>query len=139
MSPVLVLSILDCRVRALESRVSNECNVAFERYCSSTDTPDDILMQLFEEVDNQQSIEVDPAPTLPNVGENVEMESEVPAESEANVNTDTYGYVLAIDNLDMNVRHSFQRVDRTTQSMHLCHAFAALNRINTSGLEDGSM
>jgi len=106
---------------------------------SSTDIPDDILMQLFEEVDNQQCLEVDPAPTLANVRENVEMELEVPAESETNVNTDVYGYVLAIDNLDMNVRRSFQRVDRTTQSMHLCHAFAALNRIDTSGLEDGSI
>jgi len=53
--------------------------------------------------------------------------------------TDTYGYVLVIDNLDMNVRRSFQRVDRTTQSLHLCHAFAALNRIDTSGMEDGFM
>ncbi|XP_065900155.1 uncharacterized protein [Dysidea avara] len=96
-------------------------------------------MQLFEEVDNQQCTEVDLTPTLPNVEGNVQMESEAPVEPVAIANTDTYGYVLAIDNLDMNVRCSFQRVDRTTQSMHLCHAYAALNRIDTSGLEDGSM
>ena len=51
--------------------------------------------------------------------------------------TDGYGYVIVIDNLDMNVRRSFQRIDRSTESIHFCHAFAVLNRFDTSGLEDG--
>ena len=47
------------------------------------------------------------------------------------------GYVLCIDNVDMNVRPSFQRVNRTTESYHFCHAYAAKCRLNTSGLQDG--
>ena len=46
------------------------------------------------------------------------------------------GYVLVIDNVDMNVRRSDQRVDRTTQSYHYCHGYAVLNRVNSSPLGD---
>ena len=53
------------------------------------------------------------------------------------VSTDGYGYVVVIDNLDMNIRRSFQRINRSTESMHFCHAYAVLNRFDTSGLEDG--
>jgi len=50
--------------------------------------------------------------------------------------TDGYGYVIVIDNLDMNVRRSFQRIKWSTESMHFCHAYVVLNRFDTSGLED---
>ena len=50
---------------------------------------------------------------------------------------DSFGYVLVMDNIDLNVRRSFQRVDRSTQSYHFCHAYAVWNRINTSVLSDG--
>jgi len=50
--------------------------------------------------------------------------------------TDGYGYVIVIDNLDMNVRRSFQRINWSTESMHFCHAYAVLNRFDTLGLED---
>ena len=50
---------------------------------------------------------------------------------------DDNGYVLVIDNLNMNVRRSFQRINRSTESIHFCHAYAVLNRFDTSGLEDG--
>jgi len=50
--------------------------------------------------------------------------------------TDGYGYVIVIDNLDMDVRRSFQRINRSTESMHFCHAYVVLNRFDTSGLED---
>ena len=46
------------------------------------------------------------------------------------------GFVLVIDNIDMNVRPSEQRVDRTTSSYHFCHAFALQNRVNSTLLED---
>ena len=48
-----------------------------------------------------------------------------------------YGYTLTIDNIDMNVRRSFQRLDRTTQSYHFCHVYAALNRMDSAMLEYG--
>ena len=38
----------------------------------------------------------------------------------------------------MNIRHSFQRLDCTTQSYHFCHVFTALNRVDSAMLEDGS-
>ena len=46
------------------------------------------------------------------------------------------GFAIAIDNLDMNVRRSDQRVGRTTQSYHFCHGYAALNRVDSTKLED---
>ena len=117
----------------------------------STDIPDDIIRQLFDEIDNDLNIDVDPTLTLSNTAESAPVQSygPVPGESVAATNAvattnavgattaENYGYVLVIDNLDMNVRRSFQRIDRTTQSMHICHVYAALNRIDTSGLEDG--
>jgi len=33
------------------------------------------------------------------------------------------GFVLVIDNIDMNIRRSDQGVDHTTSSYHFCHAF----------------
>jgi len=126
-----------------DEEVSNDIGINVMEH-DSTDIPDDVLMRLFEEVDNQQCTDNDSIPTLPvaSAEQNVRMESEVPMESMTDttiVDADIYGYVLVIDNLDMNVRRSFQRVDRATQSMHLCHAFAALNRIDTSGLQDRAM
>ena len=50
---------------------------------------------------------------------------------------DGFGYVLVMDNNDLNVRRSFQRIDRSTQSYHFCHAYAVQNQINTSVLSNG--
>ena len=46
------------------------------------------------------------------------------------------GFVLVIDNIDLNVRRSEQRIDHTTLSYHFCHTFALLNRVNSTPLED---
>ena len=46
------------------------------------------------------------------------------------------GFVLVIDNIDLNVRRSEQRVDHTTQSYHFCHAYALLNRVESTQLPD---
>ena len=56
---------------------------------------------------------------------------------EPSLSTDHFSFVLIIDNLDMNIWRSFQRIDRTTNSYHFCHAYALENRINTSTLSDG--
>ena len=53
------------------------------------------------------------------------------------ISQSSFGYVNVIDNVDMNIRRSFQRSDRTTKSHHFCHAYAVLNRIDTSTLSDG--
>ena len=46
------------------------------------------------------------------------------------------GFVLVIDNIDINIRRSNQRVDRTTQSYHYCHGYAVRNRVNSTPLAD---
>ena len=46
------------------------------------------------------------------------------------------GYVIVGDNVDKNVRRSFQRVDYQTQSLHYFNAYAVLNRVDFSGLPD---
>ena len=46
------------------------------------------------------------------------------------------GHSLVIDNIDLNVRRSDQRVDRTTKSYHFCNGYALLNRVNSTQLVD---
>lgn len=46
------------------------------------------------------------------------------------------GYVIVGDNVDKNIRHSFQRVDYKTQSLHYFNAYAVLDQIDFSGLSD---
>ena len=53
-----------------------------------------------------------------------------------NVSNNCSGYVIVGDNIDKNIRPSYQRQDRTTQSLHYFHSYAVLNRLDTSGLSD---
>ena len=46
------------------------------------------------------------------------------------------GYKIVGDNIDKNVRRSFQRVDRTTRSLHYFHSFAVLDRVDLSSASD---
>ena len=46
------------------------------------------------------------------------------------------GFVLVIDNIDLNVRRREQKVDHTTQSYHFCHLYALLNRVESTQLPD---
>ena len=46
------------------------------------------------------------------------------------------GYKMVGDNVDKNIRRSFQRVDRSTFSLHYFHSFAVLDRIDFSSLSD---
>lgn len=46
------------------------------------------------------------------------------------------GYKIVLDNFDRNIRASYQRIDRTTESFHCVHFYAALDRIDFSGFSD---
>ena len=46
------------------------------------------------------------------------------------------GFVIVGDNIHKNVRPSFQRVDRKTDSWHCFHSYAVYNHINVSNLKD---
>ena len=46
------------------------------------------------------------------------------------------GFVIVGDNIDKNVRPSFQRADRKTESWHCFHSYAVYNRVNVSKLSD---
>ena len=46
------------------------------------------------------------------------------------------GFVLMTDNIDKNIRRSYQREDRQTISLHYCHSCAVKNRVNVNGLSD---
>ena len=50
--------------------------------------------------------------------------------------TNWSGFKLVIDNLDKNFRHTFKRSDGKTQSMHICHVFGAIDRIDFSSYCD---
>jgi len=45
-------------------------------------------------------------------------------------------YKLVMDNVDKNLRPSFQRVDRQTASLHYVHIYAVKDRIDLSSLSD---
>jgi len=47
------------------------------------------------------------------------------------------GFKLVIDNLDKNFRLSFQRCDKGTESMNICHVYAVKDRIDFSSYNDG--
>ena len=46
------------------------------------------------------------------------------------------GFVIVVDNIDKNLRPSFQRVDRGTMSHHHVNSYAVLDRIDLSSLSD---
>ena len=46
------------------------------------------------------------------------------------------GFVVVVDNIDKNLRPSFQRVDRGTMSHHHVNSYAVLDRIDLSCLSD---
>lgn len=46
------------------------------------------------------------------------------------------GFVLVTDNVDKNIRPSYQRQSRQTQSLHYCHSCAIKNRVSITGLSD---
>ena len=50
--------------------------------------------------------------------------------------TDRYGYALVMDNVDKNVRPSYQRNNKGTKSYHFTHSYAVKNRIDISKLSD---
>ena len=49
---------------------------------------------------------------------------------------DTVGYAIIGDNIDKNVRPSYQRQDRTTKSLHYFHFYALKNHINILQMSD---
>ena len=71
------------------------------------------------------------------------VQTEIQTEVECDRMTETHsslhnpGFVFVIDNIDMNIRRSDQRVDRTTSSYHFCHGYALLNRVDSTVFEDG--
>ena len=46
------------------------------------------------------------------------------------------GFVLMTDNVDKNMRPTYQRESRQTESLHWCHSCAVKNRVDVSGLSD---
>ena len=46
------------------------------------------------------------------------------------------GFVLVTDNVDKNIRPSYQRENRQTQSLHYCNSCAIKNRVSVAGLSD---
>ena len=48
------------------------------------------------------------------------------------------GFKVVGDNLDMNIRPSFSRLDKKARSLHYFHYYAALDRIDLSSLSDKS-
>lgn len=46
------------------------------------------------------------------------------------------GFVLVTDNVDKNIRPSYQRENRQTQSLHYCHSCAVKNHVSVTGLSD---
>ena len=70
------------------------------------------------------------------VMEDVDELSDIQEPQSMNETSRCPGFVIVIDNVDMNVRRSDQRIGRTTRSYHFCHGYAVLNRVDSAKLED---
>ena len=53
-----------------------------------------------------------------------------PNNMSSSLSTNWSGFKLVIDNLNKNFRHTFKRSDGKTQSMHICHVFGVIDRID---------
>ena len=95
----------------------------------------------FSEIETNTAMETEQSETteVETVSQSVpcQVQNTQPVASNNSATSDSFGYVMVMDNIDINVRRSFQRIDRTTESFHFCHAYAVLNRIDTSPLDDG--
>ena len=80
-------------------------------------------MDVTEEIYNHSNV-------LGTADRQSEVQTEIQTEVECDRMTETHsslhnpGFVLVIDNVDMNIRRSDQRVDCTTSLYHFCHGYA---------------
>ena len=70
------------------------------------------------------------------VTEVTDASEDMPGAQSENVTSGCPGFGVVIDNVDINVRRSHQRIGRTTQSYHFCHGYAVLNRVDSTKLLD---
>ena len=78
----------------------------------------------------------------PNVTESVSLDplnELVPVSMSSSSITNWCGFKLVKDNLDKNFRHTFKRSDGKTQSMHICHVFGVMDRIDFSSYCDDDL
>ena len=68
--------------------------------------------------------------TVPTESDNVLFAT--PVEVENTTMSMWPGFKLVIDNVNKNIRPTFQRIDRQTQSLHYCHTIAIKDRIDLS-------
>ena len=108
---------------AVESRLS-----AMESHTGSPMNP----------ISNEDSVVTSTAPTsstnASHVG-NIEPES---VQQTSSTLPKWHGFKLVGDNIDKNVRPSFSRSDKSTQSLHCFHYYAALDRVNLSSFSDAT-
>ena len=105
-----------------------------------------------EEEDSDEDDNVDAPPFSPvscassdPVEEHCQVQEAISEENEENTDTisednstqsEWNGFTIVIDNLDKNIRRSFQRIDFQTRSLHICNAYAVKDRVNFSTLSD---
>lgn len=95
---------------------------------SESDNDNDISVPLQNNPQHEMDNEV-------HTGCNV-ISHELPAQNIQSQINELVGYCIPCDNLDQNVRPSYQRQDRTTNSLHYFHSYAVKNRIDISTYSD---
>ena len=81
---------------------------------------------------------INPSPTTVTVSTPTTTTSSPPNTTIAASSTSSSwkGFKLVGDNVDKNVHASYQRIGRSTQSLHYFHSYAVLDRVDFSGLSD---
>ena len=102
------------------------------------DDQDDIDKEFEEELDDESAIAL--IDRLQSEEMNVPIETTTNTitriETESTINHVWKGFKLIGDNIDKNIRRSFQTIDSTTLSLHYFHTYALLDRVDFSGLSD---
>ena len=110
-------------------------SVSTDKECSSTvDNSPPLLLAANSEAVRENVPNVSQSqPTMPNVSQS---QPTTPNASNWNSLSHPFRFVIVGNNIDKNIRPSYQHQDRSTQSLHYFHSYVALNRIDISGLSD---
>lgn len=102
-------------------------------YSCGSPTPSPLSLSIFESEEAAAALnQLEAATTL----DKVELPKQSSPGYEQQIQNVWCGFKLVMDNIDMNISPSFQRVDKTKKSLHYVHTYAVKDRVDLSIVSD---